>query len=135
MQYFAKARRGQKEAKIRTAMSNAYKRFARPGTHHYRPAIDAYKKKFSVCDLFNHQIKHRLWSHKHGGKGTRGERGKQDSFAFGCILLNTFNAYRDNNEIENVDYDYYSFCEQLADDLYRHALTLSDGPLQLANAL
>ena len=39
------------------------------------------------------------------------------------------------NEIENVDYDYYSFCEQQADDLYRHALTLSDGPLQLANTL
>ena len=116
---------------IRTAMSNTYKRFARPCTHHHRPAIDAYKKKFSVCDLFNRQIKHRLLPHKHGGEGTRGERGKQDSFAFGCILLNTFNAYRDINKIEN----YYSFCEQLADDLYRHALTLSDGPLQLANTL
>ena len=56
MQYYAKAQHGQKEAKIRTAMSNAYQRFARPGTHQHRPAIDAYKKKFGVCDLFNYLI-------------------------------------------------------------------------------
>ena len=121
MPYYAKAQHGQKEAKI----SNACQRFARPGTHQHRPAVDAYKKKFGVCDLFNHQIKHRLWPHKHGGKGTRGERGKQESFAFGCILLNTFNAYRDINEIAIIDYDYYSFCEQLADDLYTYICTES----------
>ena len=65
MQYYAKAQHGQKEAKIRTAMSNVYKRSAGLGTHHHHPAIDAYKKKFGVCDLFNRQIKHRLWPHKH----------------------------------------------------------------------
>ena len=94
IQYYAKAEHGQKEAKIRTAMSNAYQRLAHPGTHHHRPAIDAYKKKFGVCDLFNRQIKYRIWPHRHGGKGTKGERGQQDSFVLGCILLNTFNAYR-----------------------------------------
>ena len=64
MQSYAKAQHGQKEAKIRTAVSNAYKRFARPGMHHHRPAVNAavnaYKKKFGMCDLFNRQIKHRL---------------------------------------------------------------------------
>ena len=117
MQYYAKGQQGQKEAKIRTAiMSNAYRRFARPGTHHHRPAIDAYKIKVGVCDLFNRQIRHRIWPHRHGGKGTRGKRGKKDSCALRCILLNTFSAYL-------VDYDYYSFCEQLADRLDTYALT------------
>ena len=86
-------------------------------------------RKSEVCDLFNRQIKHRLWPHKHSDKGTRSERGKQDSFAFGCIVLNTFNTYRDIIEIATIDYDYYSCCEQLADDLYTYALNLSDGLL------
>ena len=42
---------------------------------------------------------HHTRPHRHGGKGTRGERGNQGSFAFGCILLSTFNAYRDINDI------------------------------------
>lgn len=46
----------------------------------------------------------------HGGKGNVSERGKQDSFAFGYILLNTFNAYRNIYEVADVDCDYYSFC-------------------------
>ena len=119
MQYYAKAQHGQKKAKIGTAMSNAYQRLARPGTHHHRPAIDAYKKKFGVCDLFNRQVKHRIGPHRHGGKGIRGKRGKH-SFVFGCILLNTFNVYRDINQIADVEYDYYSFCAELADQLYIH---------------
>ena len=118
IQYYVKAQHGQREAKKRTAMSNAYQCIAHPGIHHHRPAIDAYKKKFGVCDLFNRQIKYRIWPHRHGGKGTRGERGKQDSFAFGYIFLETFNAYRDINNIVNVEYDYDSFCARLADDLY-----------------
>ena len=48
---------------------------------------------------------------------------------FGCILLNTFNAYRDINEIADVEYDYYSFCAELADQMYMHSLTLSNAPL------
>ena len=52
MQYYAKAQYGQKKAKIRNAMSNSYQPLARPGTHHDRNAINAYKKKFDVCDLF-----------------------------------------------------------------------------------
>ena len=53
MQYHAMAQHGQRKAKLRTAMSDAYQCIARLGTHHYRPAIDTYKKKFGVCDLFN----------------------------------------------------------------------------------
>ena len=96
-------------------MSNAYQRIARPRTHHHRPAIDAFKK-IGVCDLFNRQIKHRIWPHRHGGKGTTGERGKQE-----CILLNTLYAYRDINQIADVEYDYYSFCAQVADDWYTYS--------------
>ena len=53
----------------------------------------------------------------------------QDLFAFGCILLNTFNAYCNINEIPLVDYAYCSFCEQLANRLHMYALTLSDDVL------
>ena len=87
MQFYENAEGGQKEDNRRTTISNAYKRIACRGTHNHRPAIDAYKKKFGVCDLFNHQIKHRIWPHKHGGRGTMDERGKLYSFAIGCILL------------------------------------------------
>ena len=61
MQYDAKAQHGQKEAKIRTAMRNAYRRYVRAGTHQHRPVINAYKKKFSVYDIFNRQIKYRIY--------------------------------------------------------------------------
>lgn len=46
--------------------------------------------------------------------------GVKDSF--GRILLNTFNAHRDINEIPLVDN--YSFFEQLADQLYTYALVV-----------
>ena len=59
----------------------------------------------------------------------KAKRGKQDFFVFGCILLNKFNAYRDINQIADVEYDYYSFCAELVDQLYMHSLTLSDAPL------
>ena len=76
--------------------------------------------------VYSTRIKHCIWPHKHGGKGTRGKRGKQDSFAFDCILLNIFNAYCDINGIADVDYDYYSFREQVSDQLYMYARGLSD---------
>ena len=37
---------------------------------------------------------------------------------FACILLNTFNAYRDINQIAEVEYDYSNFCSELLDQLY-----------------
>ena len=40
MQYYAKAQHGPREAQIRTDMSNAWQRIARPGTHYHRAAID-----------------------------------------------------------------------------------------------
>lgn len=82
-----------------------------------------------MCDVFNRQIKHRIWPPKHGGNGAKDERGKQDSFALGCILLNTFNAHRNINDIVDVDYDYYSFCELLADQQYMYPRGLSDALL------
>ena len=86
-------------------MSNVYRRYARAGTHHHRPVIEAYNKKFSLCEVFNRQIIHRILPQKHRGKGARGERSKQDSFAFEGILLYTFYAYRNINDIANIDYD------------------------------
>ena len=81
-----------------------------------------------MCDLFNHQIKHRI-GRTGMSKRTRGEREKQDYFVFGCVALNMFNVYRDINEIADVEYDYYSFCAEIAGQLYTHSVTLSDAPL------
>lgn len=43
--------------------------------------------------------------------------GEQDMFVFSCILLYKFNAYRNINEVVDVDYGNHSFCLQLADDM------------------
>ena len=59
-----------------------------------------------------------------------GERGKHDSFAFGYILLNTCTAYRDINEVTDVNY-YHSFCLKITDKLYIYAMNLSDATLWL----
>ena len=48
----AKAQHGRKEAKIRTAISNAYRRYSRTGTTHHRSVIDACKKSL-VCKMYS----------------------------------------------------------------------------------
>ena len=75
-------------------MDNANQRLARPGTHQHMPAIDAYKKRFGVCDLFNRQIKHR----------TRGERGKQVSFLHSSVFYSTLSM---RHSIREVAYSKY----------------------------
>ena len=57
-----------------------------------------------------------------------GEAGKFSSFAFGCVLQNTFNAYCDINNVGRHCIDYYSFCESLASQLYIYANTFNDTP-------
>ena len=59
-----------------------------------------------------------------------GEAGKFNSFAFECVLQNTFNAYCDINNVDRQSIDYYSFCESLASQLYiLYANTLNDTPV------
>ena len=96
-----------------------------PGQHP-RANISAYLwQVFQACDSYNQQIKSRMWPHKHGGRGHLGERGKHSSFAFACVLQNTFNAYRSIMKMTKSDFEYYSFCETLANDLYQYAHTQS----------
>lgn len=115
-----------KDGKKYTALSNAYKRLATKASTKAVPVSSDYAKMFDSCDKFNKQIKNRIWPHQHGGKGRLGERGKFSSFAFGVVLQNTFNAYRDINSIGSAEYEYYGLCKTLASQLYEYAGGLSD---------
>ena len=84
-----------------------------------------YGKFFNACDKANGQIKNRTWPHKHGGRGKLGERGRFSSFAFGIVLQNTFNAFRDIGRIDCDDCAYYHCGESLVTQLYEYTDTLS----------
>ena len=85
---------GGKTTKRYNTQSNAYARTASKGEHKLVPVASDYAKMFQTCDSYNHQIKSRMWPHKHGGRGHIGERGKHSSLALACVLQNTFNGYR-----------------------------------------
>ena len=118
-----------KDGKEFYTLSNAYTRRTTKGSTKHVPVADDYKKMFDMCDKYNKQIKKRVWPFKPGGKDHLGEQGKYHSFAFGCVLQNTFNAYRDMNNIDKKNYEYYSYCEVLARQLYEYSNALSDASL------
>ena len=72
------------------------------------PVCSDYGKMFAACDVFNSQIKERIWPHRHGSGGHLGERGKCSSFAFGCGSQNTLHAYCSICSIDTNSIDYYS---------------------------
>ena len=113
----------QKDDKRYTTFSNAYARTASKGDRKSVPVASDYAKMFQACVSYNQQIKNRMWPHRHGGKGHLGERGKHSSFAFACVLLNTFNAYRDIMKVDKSDFEYYGFCKTLASGLYEYICT------------
>ena len=82
-----------------TALSKAYRREYTKGTTVDMPVCGNYGKMFDPCDKFNKQVHGRIWPHRHGGKGRLGERGKFRLFAFGTVLLNTLNAFRDSSGV------------------------------------
>ena len=115
-----------KQGKKYIALSNAYTQLATKAATKQVPVCGDYGQFFNACDKANWQIKNRIWPHRHGGRGKLGERGKFSSFAFGVVLQNTFNAFRDIHGVESDDYTYYHCCEQLASQLYEYAGTLPD---------
>ena len=90
---------------------------------------DDYSKLFYAYDGYNKQIKHRVWPHRDGGNGRLGEAGKHNSFMFGCIIENTVNAYRHIMNVDSEDFEYFGYCQTLANDLYVYASTLSDSTI------
>ena len=88
------------------------------------PVCSDYGEMFDPCDKFNKQVHGRVWPHRHGGKGRLGERGKFSSFAFGTVLQNTFNAFRDITGVGSDKYEYY--CEELARQVHEYTDTLSN---------
>ena len=113
-----------KNGKKYTTMSNAYSKVERKSKTGVVPVSADYKKYFNACDKFNKQIKHRIWPHKHGGRNSLGENGKHSSFVLGAIIQNTFNAHRSIRNVCQNDFEYYTYCNELADHLYMYANTL-----------
>ena len=64
------------------------------------PSCCDYGEMFSACDAYNRRINNRTWPHRHGGRKRLGDMGKFSSFASGCVLQNTFNAYCDMNSVD-----------------------------------
>ena len=104
-----------------TAMNNAYQRFACLGMHYHRP------RKSLVCAIYFTIRLGAVYGHiDMVVRVPEVNVVRRISLRFDCILLYTFNAYRDINEIHLVDNNSYSFCEHLFDQLYTNALTLSE---------
>ena len=114
-----------KAGKQYIALTNAYQRKATKSETKSVPVCCDYGKMFSACDVFNRQIKNRIWPHRHGGRRHLGDMGKFSSFAFGCVLQNTFNAYCSINSIARNEFDFYGLCEELASQVYAHANTVA----------
>ena len=54
---------------------------------------------------------------------------------FGCIIENTVNAYRHIMNVDSEDFEYFGYCQTLANDLYVYASTLSDSTIQQSNTI
>ena len=123
-----------KDGKQYTALFNAYRRIATKSNTKSVPVCSDYGMMLAACDQCNCQIKIRIWPLRHGGRGHMGEAGKFSSFAFGCVLQNTFNAYCVINNVDRhiIDY-YYSFGKLLASQLYLYANTFNDTPVAQPN--
>ena len=93
-----------KQGKKYIALSNAYTRLATTAATKQVPVCGDYGQFFNACKKAHGQIKNRIWPHRHGGRGKLGERGKFSSFAFGVVLQNTFNAFRDIRGVDSDDY-------------------------------
>ena len=61
-----------KDGKQYTALSNAYRRLATKYNTKSVPVCSDYSMMFAAGDQFNCQIKNRIWSHRHGGRGHMG---------------------------------------------------------------
>jgi len=83
------------------------------------PAYDLYKVLFSACDHFNKDLSGHTWPMKHGGKGTVGDLGAEDDFAFASLLQNVHDADHEINKREGEALDFYEFFFELADQLYK----------------
>jgi hypothetical protein len=85
------------------------------------PLFTDYGKYFNTCDQFNRSLHDRSWPHKKGGYKRFGAQGAQHNFILTCILMNTFNAQFDINQMVREDFDFCRLCLELADELFINA--------------
>ena len=86
---------------------------------------DDYYKMFYACDRYN----------KAQWQWELCEAGTHSSLMFGCIIQNTVNAYSYIMNVDSEDFEYFSYCQTLANDLYVHASTLSDSTIQQSSTI
>ena len=73
---------------------------------------------------FNRNLHHRKFPHRSVGRNHAGEYGHQHNFEMSSNLQNTFNAYVDIMGDEGEEYEFNTFCEVLADDVWAYSNTL-----------
>lgn len=88
------------------------------------PAYDAYKEMFSICDVFNRNLRHRSWPLRRADHSKYAEPGVEHNFAFSAVLQNVFSTYLSVNKPEYTDYLYSVFCTSLSDELFAYAVVL-----------
>ena len=100
--------------------TNAFTRFAEPEPN-IRPAYDAYKHMFNVCDQFNRSLHDRKWPHRNGAGGCPGAELAIHDFFMSALLINVLNV---KSDIASEVVDYQAGCTDLADQLYKLSLEL-----------
>lgn len=111
---------------VRAVMGNVLSPFE--GLGQGTPAAtlsDFYALTFNTCDRVNTWIHGRFWNHKHGGHGVLGQAGRQDDFAFGVMLMNTFLVYREINGLSRTALQMKELGLQLAIELVDFADSFS----------
>ena len=88
------------------------------------PAYDAYKEMFSVCDIFNRNLKDRSWPMRLGGRGVYAEPRDEHNVAMSSILQNTFNVYLCINDLHVENFEYSRYCTMLADELFEYTIQM-----------
>ncbi len=85
------------------------------------PVYEEYKVMFNTCDKFNRAFHDRLFPHRSGGHGVKGEEGHCHKYIMGCILQNVFNLYDSAHNISHKDLSFKEKCEILSVQLFKYA--------------
>lgn len=101
--------------------SNAFTRYDEPEPN-IRPAYDAYKHMFNVCDQFNRSLHDRKWPHRNGAGGCPGTDLAIHDFFMSALLINVLNVK--SSITSSTASDYKADCTELADQLFERSLKL-----------